>query len=222
VTASWHWQPRRAPTDWSPISIAIRPVDEMTEEPPGQPVGVVLERRRPGGGWNRIEDQPVRSTTGVISWLGLERRPFPYVGPPIEYRLQVIAEGYLPEYLKATDHLIIQVTPYDPYRPPPQPSPVQVDLLRGPAFVHPDGTPVARGHVVDAAGNRVKFAFVSEGVNAHVTLSDERGEFALGLRRIAAGQTVTLVAEDHRSTPTRSGTTQLSIPQGMSPTITVN
>jgi hypothetical protein len=86
---------------------------------------------------------------------------------------------------------------------------IDTPLLPAPNYPFASHIPVLRGVVVDAAGNPVPNAYVTQGSNERA-LTDARGTFALPLRWVQANTAVPIDATDQRTG--RSGSISIQIP----------
>jgi hypothetical protein len=139
--------------------------------------------------------------------------------PPRRYRVRVEAERYRPLYRAQTDGVEFDAPPHNDTTVPP--APVRQDLVLLPSTVYgwPAHVPLARGEVVDPAGDPVEDAVVETlttvgGITRRErTLSDARGAFALSLRWVAPGATALLSADDLRGN--RHGTLTVTVPDDL-------
>jgi hypothetical protein len=170
---------------------ALRLVDVLTGQGPIPPVRTFLDRREPNNTWVPIDAEAVTTASGVLIYAALERSADVINVPPTRYRVRIEADRYLPQYRLQFDGIEFDAYPYnDDVVVNPFAQTVElVPLIAAPPYPFPAGIPVLRGTVVRASdGTHVAFARVTK-LDANLAveeegISDERGEFALPLRRV--------------------------------------
>jgi hypothetical protein len=160
--------------------------------------------------------RPVRSASGLITFPGIGRTANPSGKPPLRHRLLVRARMYEALYGPFPGPLTgleFDAARYHDDRPPPpaSPRPTSIFLLPSPLYPFPAETPLLRGRVVDAAGDRVAGALVAESTRERV-LTTERGTFALPLRWISPGDIADVDVTDRAGT---LKTVQVAVPDDL-------
>jgi hypothetical protein len=202
-------------------AIGLRLIDDITGAPPIGTVRAELELRD-GGTWHPVERRVLVTPAGIVTCPGLERSARPAGAGPRRYRVRVDADMYLPLYRESGDGVEFLAYPYNDDNPPQSFARAARDERLAPSrgYPFPAHVRVLRGEVVDAAGDPVEDAVVSEGA-VDRTLTDELGLFALALRTAQEGVPVQITANHARSN--RNGTVNVTLPDdlGQSQTIQV-
>ncbi len=195
----WVWVPRFDQVDFAHCSLAVQPVDEFTGERPLDKPTLVIEREVSAGVWTRLEQEPVRTPSGILAFLRLERRRAATGVPPVNYRFTLESPLYVPAFRQTKDWESTTVAPWDDVGVPSSPvsQPLRVPLYPSIAYPFDPSIPVIRGTVRDSAGRPVRDALVSESGRERV-LTDERGQYALPLRWLAAGVAAPIDAKDRQ------------------------
>jgi hypothetical protein len=180
--------------------VGLRLVDELTGEPPLGSVQATLDIQGPGGAWRRTDIPAVMTPSAVIIYPGLERHAQVAGLPARQYRVRLTADLYIPHYRINADGIGFTAWPYNDQNPPAHivKSPTDTPLVPAVNYPFSAEMPVLRGRVVDAAGNGVPDAYVTQGNNERA-VSDARGEYALPLRWVAPNTLVTIDAADQRT-----------------------
>jgi hypothetical protein len=202
-------------------AIGLRLVDDLTGGPPMGSVRVELDLRD-GATWNAVDRRVLVTPGGMVTCPGLERRADPAGAGPRRYRLRLEADLYRPLYRESDDGVEFDAHPYNDETPPRSFSRSARDARLAPArgYPFPAHVRVLRGEVVDAVGDPVEDAVVSEGASDRA-LTDERGLFALALRTAAEGVPVQITADHQRSNTSGSVTVTLPDDLGRNQTIQV-
>ena len=196
-------------TGWTPIAgerrmlyspVALRLIDDLTGAAPAGVVRAELDEQDAAGAWHLTTRRAVRSPSDVLLYPGLGRSSNVAAQPVRHYRVRLISDWYLPEYLAGDDGIEFDAHPYDDDNPPaaaPQ-HPEDVFLLPSTTYPFPSHIRVLRGMVRDLGGTPVPFVEVSEGPRERV-LTDSRGAFALPLRWPAFIDVIPILAVDNRT-----------------------
>jgi hypothetical protein len=197
---------------YSPIGLHL--IDELTNESPIGSVESILDKLAANGAWLQTDVQAVLTPSAIVCYPGLERRVSVAGVPAQTYRVRLAAEYYIPYYLTNADGIQFHAYPYNDDNPPSVIAKLPVDtlLLPGPSYPFAAHVPVLRGEVVDAAGNPIPNAYVTQS-NTERTLTDSRGTFALPLRWVQANTPVPIDATDQRTG--RSGSISIQIPAAL-------
>jgi hypothetical protein len=152
-----------------------------------------------GATWVETLLRPTRTPSGVLTLPGLGRRADPTINNSQQrYRLRLDADEYVPDYRRTLDGFEFLVPPYDDVTPPVIPN-ANIRILAlhpSPNYNWPGGVRLIHGRVRETNGQPVRDALIEfQGLDRAMT--DERGEFAFGLRRApAAGQVAIDVYHD--------------------------
>jgi hypothetical protein len=194
----------------------FRLLDDFTSRAPIEQVTVRLDQQD-GTGWTPLDDVRATVTTGgMVAFPGLDRRPAAGL-PPRRFRVRIESEYYRPLYRQLASGVEFQTTPVDVDDPAPPPV-LRQDLVLLPSVTYPYPAHVytVRGEIRTQAGAPVEDVVVSNRVQigtamrAELTLTDDRGAFALALRFVAAGKTARVTAIDRRTQ--RTGTVNVAVP----------
>jgi hypothetical protein len=192
----------------SPIGLQV--IDSFTHTAPLSPFRVRVDVEV-GTAWLETLLRPTRTPSGMLTLPGLGRRANPTVNTAQQrYRLRIDADEYIPDYRRTTDGFGFQVPPYDDLNPPVIPNANVLVLALHPSPSYPYGGPVrvVHGRVREINRSPVRDAVVEfQGLDRAMT--DERGEFAFGLRRAPAGGQIVLDVHHERSARSQSFTLQL-------------
>lgn len=166
---------------------------------------------RDGASWLETILRPTRTPSGILTLPGLGRCPLVTANlQPRLYRLRIEADEYVPNYRRAADGFEFLVPPYDDAHAPAVPA-VNIGILElhpSSSYSYPGGVRVIRGRVVETSGTPVRDAVLEfQGLDRSMT--DERGEFAFGLRRAAATGQITIDVLHDRTARAQSFTLQL-------------
>ena len=166
---------------------------------------------RVGNDWLETLLRPTRTPSGVLTLPGLGWRANPTTNPALQrYRLRIDANEYIADYRRALDGFEFLVPPYDDAHPPviPPGNMRTLALHPSPNYSYPGAARVIHGRVVETSGQPVRDALLEfQGLDRAMT--DERGEFAFGLRRAPASGQVTLDVYHDRTGRTQSFTLQI-------------
>lgn len=200
-------------------AIGLRLIDDITGGPPVGEVRAELDLRD-GAIWNPVDRRVLVTPGGMVNCPGLERRANPAAAGPRRYRLRIEADLYRPLYRGAEDGVEFDAFPYNDETPPQSFSRRGRDERLTPSrgYPFPTHVRVLRGEVVDAAGEPVEDAVVSEGAGDRV-VTDEHGLFALALRTAPEGVPVQVTADHQRSN--RSGSVTVTLPDDLGQTQTI-
>jgi hypothetical protein len=199
--------------DWSPLGLL--PIDAFLDAAPIAPLQIAVDLFA-SGRWRETELRCRRTPSGVIVLPRLGRRAAIEPGmAPALYRLRVDSEPYIPRFRTDRDGREFQVPAYNDTNPPPA-LPGRFDMLPldpGPAYPYPSEMSVLRGTVREPNGAPIRDATISYAEGLVRAMSDERGCFALGLRRApAAGQIVVDIVH-HRTN--RAVSVNINLPQDL-------
>ncbi|NHZ89641.1 hypothetical protein F2P45_11540 [Massilia sp. CCM 8733] len=180
--------------------IGLRLVDELTGRPSLQRVDARLSFRDSGGDWQPLATQPITSPSGYLLYPGLGRSANAALAPVVRHRVELSSDFYRPDYLRTVDALEFDIHPYDDQQPPAvvPDVPLTVRLLPSASYPHAAFIRTLRGVTLDPNGDPIANVEVTQGMAERV-LSDERGVFALPLRWVGLGGSVTVDAIDHRT-----------------------
>jgi len=198
---------------YSPVGLRL--LDELTNQPPLGSVRAILDLQDAGGNWRQTDIRAVMTPSAVISYAGLGRRAV-VAGVPFQtYRVRLTADFYIPYYLTNAAGIQFDAYPYNDDNPPAVIASLAIDtpLLPAPQYPFASHIPVLRGVVVDANGNAVPNAYVTQSNNERA-LTDSRGTFALPLRWVPANTPVPVDATDQRTG--RTGSISIQIPAALS------
>jgi hypothetical protein len=211
-------------TGWTPIAgerrmlyspVGLRLVDDLTGQAPSGPVRAELDEQDAGGGWHATGIPTVRSLGDVLLYPGLGRSSHVAAQPVRHFRVRLISDLYVPDYLAVEDGIEFDAHPYDDETPPAvlPANPEDVFLLPSTSYPFPGHIRVLRGMVRDALNNPVAYAQVTEGPRERV-LTDSRGGFALPLRWPPIVIVLQIDAVDNRTG--RSGQINVTLPGDLS------
>jgi hypothetical protein len=195
------------------------PIDLVTGSAPGLPLRVLLDIPD-GQGWTPTGIRPAVTLSGALSYPDLGRSRDP-AATPRRYRARFEADEYLALGRAFRDGEEFLAHPFNNTTPPAEAaSRVPVELAPAAGYPFPRDLPVLNGQVITAAGKPVPDVLVTATVGPPVlktpqterTLTGRGGAFALPLRWAPAGQVVTVVATDHRHTPSRTGQLAVRLP----------
>jgi hypothetical protein len=179
-------------------TVAVRLRDDFTGHPPS---GVELElEQEVDGQWQATRRKVVRTPSGFAYFPNLGRARDPLSQPTRNYRVRVTWRLGRPLYAGAYPSgqagAVFEVEAWNEDQLPASlPAPHDVFLLPGPNYPFPPSIWLLRGRVIDGDGVPVVDALIEQGSHERA-LSDERGEFALPLRRVPPGP-VTIEFSDH-------------------------
>jgi hypothetical protein len=195
---------------YSPIGLRL--IDEMTGAGPIGKVEAALEIADGSGGWLATEIEAVITPSMVVTYPGLGLR-VDVSRPPQHYRVLVSADFYRPLYPPPTVGIEFDAHPYNHDHPPAVIVPQAQELFLMPAvnYPFPSQLLVLRGVVTDASGKAVVDAMVA-GAKERV-LSGDDGTFALPLRWVPGGATVSIDASDKAGVKT--GTIDIKVPDDL-------
>ena len=195
----------------------FRLLDDFTSRAPIEQVTVRLDQQD-GTGWTPLDDvRATITTTGMVAFPSLDRRR-PVAGlPPRRFRVRIESEYYRPLYRQLASGVEFETTPVDVDAPAPPPV-LRQDLVLLPSvtYPYPAHVYIARGEVRSQAGAPVGDVVVSNrvqigaAIRTELTLTDDRGAFALALRFVAAGKTGRVNAIDQRTQ--RTGAVNVAVP----------
>ncbi len=209
------WEPHPERTEVARVSFAVRLVDLVTQDAPHGEPGMILEREEPAGEWTRLWDpefRPVRTASGLLAHVNLERKRLAAGLPPARYRFQIVSPLYVPRFRAIRDWETIGVLPWDDSgsAPPPPTAPIDVELcpsLRYPFAAH---VPVVRGTVKDkVTGVPLPDSLVFGGPANGAAITDERGRYALPLVGAPSGVAIPVGALDRAG---RAGLVNVTLP----------
>ena len=196
----------------SPIGLQI--IDSFTSNAPLAPFRVRVDVQA-GAAWLETPLKPTRTPSGTLTLPGLGRRPDPASNSSQQrYRLRIESAEYIADYRRTADGFEFLVPPYDDLNPPAIPNANVRILALHPSPNYPYGGPmrVVHGCVRETNGSPVRDAVVEfQGLDRAMT--DERGEFAFGLRRAPASGQIALDVHHDRSA--RSQTFNLQLPAAL-------
>lgn len=208
---------RLLPTERSRLycPIGLLPRDEMTGGAPIGGVRAFLDIDDGAGGWRPTDIRARVTHGGVITYPGLGRTAQPTGKPPVNYRVRLEADHYIPYYRRMDDGIAFVAHPYDDANPPAAYADLPVEVMLTPGVTYPfEGhLLLIQGVVVDlASGAPVRDVMVSYS-NTRRALTGERGEYALAIPRVAFPATLQIDAADARGN--RQGSATHQIPQDL-------
>lgn len=208
---TWVTTPTETTRTYSPV--ALRLIDELTNQPPLGSVQVVLDIQNANGAWVSTEIPDTRTPSAVVSYPGLERHAQVTGAQPRQYRVRLIADYYIPYYRANSDGIRFTAYPYNDLNAPQQFAKIPTDTPLLPATNYPFAShiPVLRGKVVDPNNKPVPDAFVTQG-NKERSLTDANGRFALPLRWVAPNVNVPIDASDRSG---RNGSINVQVPAAL-------
>jgi hypothetical protein len=209
---TWNTQPVELTQVYSPVGLRL--VDELTNESPLGAVQATLDILDVAGKWQQTDTQAVVTPSSVIAYPGLERHAVVAGLLPRTYRVRLRADFYIPFYLTNLDGIQFTAYPYNNDNPPAVIFTQATDTLLLPASSYPFAShiPVLRGVVVDAAGNTIQNAYVTQSTKERA-LTDSRGTFALPLRWAATNTPIEIDAIDQRTG--RTGSISIQLPAAL-------
>jgi hypothetical protein len=164
-----------------------------------------------GNAWLETPLKPVRTPSGMLTLPGLGRRRDPAGNPAQQrYRVRVDSGEYIPEYRRTADGFEFLVSPYDESNALPIASTTVGVLALNPSpnYLYPGGVRVIHGRVRETNLSPARDAVIEfQGLDRAMT--DERGEFAFGLRRAPASGPVVIDVHHDRTGRSQSFTLQL-------------
>jgi hypothetical protein len=164
-----------------------------------------------GTAWLETPLRPTHTPSGMLTLPGLGRRADPRVNSTQHrYRLRIESDEYIADYRRTADGFGFLVPPYDDFNPPTIPNANIHILALHPSPNYPYGGPVRviHGRVRETNGSPVRDAVIEfQGLDRAMT--DERGEFAFGLRRAPASGQIVLDVYHDRSARSQSFPLQL-------------
>jgi hypothetical protein len=195
---TWMLEPQERTRLFSPVGLHL--VDDMTNDEPVGAIRVLLDLQGPAATWIPTKIASVRTLGGVVAYPGLGRTSSPLGKPPVNYRIRLDADYYVPVYRATTDGIPFQAFPYNDTNDPSQFAKISQDvrLTPAPTYPFPSHIPVLRGTVKDASNNPVPDVLVFWLGNER-TITTADGGFALPLRLAASGTTITVSAIDQRT-----------------------
>lgn len=191
----------------SPIGLMI--IDSFTQGQPLAPVRLRVDLLS-SVGWLETPLRPTQTPSGMVTLPGLGRCADAASNAVRHtYRLRIEAIEYIADYRRDKDGFEFPVPPYDDLNPPAIPPASARALQMHPSSSYPyDGSVrVVRGRVRVANQSPVRDALIRFGVDRAMT--DERGEFAIALRRAPRSGPVTIDVDHDRSGRSQSFTLQL-------------
>ena len=208
---TWVTTPVETKRTYSPV--ALRLLDELTNQPPLGSVQAVLDIQDASGAWVATEIGDTRTPSAIVSYPGLERHAQVTGLPPRNYRVRLSADFYIPYYRVNFDGIVFTAYPYNDNNPPAQFAKIPADTPLLPATNYPFAShiPVLRGKVVDPNNKPVRDAFVTQANNERA-LTDASGRFALPLRWVTPDTNVPIDASDRSG---RNGLINVQIPAAL-------
>lgn len=166
----------------SPIGLQV--LDSFSSTTPQGAFRVAIDLQV-GSAWIETLLRPTRTPTGILTLPGLGRRTNAMANAAQQrYRLRIDADEYIAEYRRLLDGFEFMVPPYDDVTPPVIPN-ANIRILAlhpSPNYNYPSAVRVIHGCVREASGRPIRDAMLEfQGLDRAMT--DERGEFAFGLRR---------------------------------------
>ena len=190
--------------------IGLKTIDSFTSGEPLAPLRVRVDVQV-GAAWLETSLQPTRTPSGMLTLPGIGRRFNPTTNfTQQRYRLRIECAEYIAEYRSTTDGFEFFVPPYDDLNPPAIPNANVRNLALHPSPNYPFGgaVRVVHGRVREANASPVRDAVIEfNGLDRVMT--DERGEFAFGLRRAPVNGPIVLDVHHDRSGRSQSFTLQL-------------
>ena len=218
---AWRLVPEERLELYSPIGLRL--LDELTGAAPAGAVHAFLDRGDSPNVWISTDIKPVRTPGGVVAYPGLGRTSQPAGKPPVNYRVRLEADYYIPLYRATAGGIPFAAYPYNDSLPPQVITGQPPDALLAPApnYPFPSHVPVVRGKVVDQSNTEVSDVLVMW-ANQERVITSERGVFALPLRLAANNTPITIDAIDQRTG--RSGNVTITPPADLrkSWTITIS
>jgi hypothetical protein len=211
----------------SPIGLWL--IDDFAAKPPMGHVSAELQQPDPEKStpanfvWINTGIKPVVTPHGLITFPKLGRTARPADAMARTYRIVLSADYYRPLYPPGKDGYEFQVFPYNDTHPPAQlpQGMMQAFVLPSANYPFSSEVMVLRGQVVDSADNAVTDAEVNihqQTTTAHKVLTDERGAFALPLRRVARNAMIEIDAADRSN---RQGSLQVHLPDDLGRNLTI-
>jgi hypothetical protein len=192
----------------SPIGLHV--IDSFTNARPLAPFRARVDVQV-GTAWQETLLQPTHTPSGMLTLPGLGRRANPTVNAAQQrYRLRIESAEYIADYRRTADGFEFLVPPYDDLNPPAIPNANVRILALHPSPNYPFGGPVrvVHGRVRETNRSPVRDAVIEfRGLDRAMT--DERGEFAFGLRRARARGRIVLDVHHYRSGRSQSFTLRL-------------
>jgi hypothetical protein len=206
---TWVLTPADVMRVYSPVGLRL--LDELTNQPPIGSVQAILDILDASGNWRQTDIEAVVTPSAVVSYPGLGRHATVTGIPVQKYRVRLSADFYIPYYQKNADGIPFDAYPYNDDNPPAVIAKLAIEtpLVPAPNYLFASHIPVLRGVVVDAAGDPVMNAYVTQSNNERA-LTDSRGEFVLPLRWVPVKTTVPIDATDVRTG--RTGTISIQFP----------
>jgi hypothetical protein len=196
----------------SPIGLQI--LDSFSGAPPFTAYGAAVDVLV-GATWIETLLRPTRTPSGVLTLPGLGRRSNAAGNPAQQrFRLRLDSNEYIADYRRTADGFEFLVPPYDDVTPPAIPNANIGTLALHPSanYAYAGGVRVIHGRVLETNGARVRDAVIEfQGLDRAMT--DERGEFAFGLRRAPANGPV--VIDVHHDRTARSQSFNLQLPAAL-------
>ncbi|MGT2476699.1 hypothetical protein [Paraburkholderia terrae] len=187
----------------SPIGLQV--IDSFTNAAPLAPLRAYVDVQA-GAAWLETPLQPTYTPSRMLTLPGLGRRQNPTVNSAQQrYRLRIESDQYIAEYRRTADGFEFLVPPYDDVNPPaiPNANVRAIALHPSPGYPFGGALRVIHGNVRETDGSPVRDAMVEfRGLDRAMT--DERGEFAFGLRRAPASGQIVLDVYHDRSARAKS------------------
>ena len=196
------------------------PVDLVTGSAPVLPLTILLDISD-GPTWAPTGIKPTITLSGGIAYPDLGRCRDPGTTAPRRYRARFEPGAYLALVRAYRDGEEFLAFPFNDTTPPTMAvPPVTVNLAPAPGYPFPADLPVIYGQVSTAAAELVPDVLLSATVGLPAlqapqtarTLTGPGGTFALPLRWAPTGQQITIVANDYRHTPSRTGSLTIQLP----------
>jgi hypothetical protein len=196
------------------------PVDTVTGSAPSLPLTVLLDIRE-GQTWAPTGIKPAVTLSGGIGYPDLGRCRDPGTTAPRRYRARFEPGAYLAlvrAYREGEEFLAF---PFNDTTPPAMAvSPLTINLAPAVGYPFASDLPAIYGQVSTTTGEPVPDVLLSATVGPPVlrtpqtarTLTGPRGTFALPLRWAPVGQHITIVADDYRHVPSRTGRLTVQLP----------
>lgn len=215
---AWRVVPEERLELYSPVGLRL--VDELTTGTPFGGVRAYLDLAGAANSWVATAIDPVRTPGGVIAYPGLGRTSQPAGKPPVNYRVRLDADYYIPLYRATAGGIPFVAYPYNDLLPPQVITRQPQDTLLAPApnYPFPSHVPVVRGKVVDQSGTEVADVLVMW-ANQERVITNGRGVFALPLRLAANNAPIAIDAIDQRTG--RSGNVTVTLPADLQKTWTI-
>ena len=219
-----HWVPRPDQIDIVRVSFAVKLTDLITKDAPMGEPGIILEREEPAGQWTRLDDdvtRAVRTASGLLAYLKLERKRFAAGLPAVRYRFDITTPLYVPRFKATKDWETTTVPPYDDAgtSPPAPTAPTEVELCPSLLYPFAANVPVIHGAVTEkGTGKPLPNTLVFGGPSPGRSVTDEKGRYALPLIGAAFNTQIVIGATDRLG---RQGHANVTLPSALEKAVNI-